>query len=119
MTLKEAFFSDLARHLQTWRDGLVAAVADPSTASTWAETMPSIERLHQKISSQEDLNDLQKVLDESLRGILHSTLVTIDGGSSASEVGNLALVDAATNEPLTTGALHEEFVDYLADRGMI
>jgi hypothetical protein len=36
-----------------------------------------------------------------------------------SDAGVVALVDADTNEPLTTGALHEEFVEFLAVRGWI
>ena len=119
MTLKEAFFKDLAHHVQIWRDDLVSAIADPASASKWAETAPSIQRLHEKITSRDDLENLRKVLDECFRGILHSTLVTIDGGTSSGEIGSLALVDADTNEPLTSGALHEEFADYLAAHDMI
>ena len=118
MSSKEAFFQDLARHLQTWRDDLVKAVADPRYA-VWAETQPAIERLNRKSFSEAELEDLRTVLDECFRGILHSVLVTIDGGTSMSNVGAMALVDADTNEPITVGALHEEFVEYLATRGLI
>lgn len=118
MTLKEAFYGDLARHLQMWRDDLVRAIADPESAS-WAETRPAVERLHEKRFSKAELEDLSAVLDECFRGILHSTLVTIDGGTVASEVGALALVDADTGEPITRGALHEEFVDFLSSRGLL
>jgi len=82
MTLEEAFFKDLAHHLQTWRDDLVKAIADPGSAAQWAETASAIERLHRKVGSPQDLDDLRAVLDECFRGILHSTLVTIDGGTA-------------------------------------
>lgn len=118
MTLREAFFEDLARHLQSWRDDLVKALEDPSSAA-WAETQPAIERLSQRAFSRAELEDLRSVLNECFRGLLHSTLVTIDGGTVASEVGGLALVDADTNEPVTSGALHEEFVEFLANRDLL
>lgn len=118
MSLKEAFFEDLARHLQVWRDDLVKAITDPAKAN-WAESQDAIDRLAQRGFSQADIDDLRTLLDECFRGILHSTLVTIDGGTVMSEVGTVALVDADTNIPLTTGALHEEFVEFLADRNLI
>lgn len=117
MNLKEAFFQDLAARLTTWRDDLVAAVKDPSTA-VWAESQPAIARLHGKLS-ESDIEDLRVVLDECFRGLLHSTLVTIDGGSDASTFGNLQLIDAATGQTLTDGALHEDFVEYLAAHDML
>lgn len=117
MTLKEAFFKDLARHLTTWRDDVVHAIEEPSTA-TWAESQPAIERLHRSCSNV-NAEDLREVLNECLRGLLHSTLVTIDGGTDISAAGRLELIDGDTRQPLTTGALHEEFFEYLASEGLI
>ena len=117
MTLKETFFEDLSRHLQTWRDDIVEAVADPVTAA-WSDSQQAYERLQAKSFSAKDLEDLRAVLDECLRGLLHSTLVTIDGGTALSRYGGVVLVDAATGEQLTTGALHEEFIEFLVQRGL-
>jgi hypothetical protein len=117
MTLKEAFFKDLAHHLVMWRDDLVAAIKDPSTA-TWADSQSVLERLNLQCGGI-DAEDLRAVLNECFRGILHSTLVTLDGGSDVSETGTLQLIDADTQQPLTAGALHEEFFQYLAEHDML
>jgi hypothetical protein len=117
ITLKEAFFKDLSRLLVMWRDDLVSAITNPATAG-WAETEAAIRRLHTQCSGMNP-EDLRVVLNECFRGILHSTLVTIEGGSESNEVGTLQLIDAATGQPLTTGALHEEFFEYLGDRNVL
>jgi hypothetical protein len=51
--------------------------------------------------------------------VLHSTLVTIDGGTELAEVGNLALINARTGEDLSADGLHEEFAEYLAEHGLL
>lgn len=116
--LKKAFFQDLARHMVLWRDSLVEAIADP-TAAEWSENRHAAERLHAKGFSEEDLANLRSLSDECFRGVLHSTLVTIDGGTELAEVGNLALINARTGEDLSADGLHEEFAEYLAEHGLL
>jgi hypothetical protein len=116
--LREAFFRDLARHLVLWRDSLVEAIANPASAG-WSENGQAAERLHAKGFTEEELGDLRRLSDECFRGILHSTLVTIDGGSALADVGNLALVNATTGEVLSEGGLHEEFAEYLAEHDLL
>lgn len=116
--LEEAFFADLARHMGTWRDDFVKAVADPSSAR-WSEHEGSFRTIHGKSFSTGELEDLRAVVGEALRGILHSTLASIDGATILTETGRLDLVDADTKEPLTEGALHEEFFGYLAEHDLL
>lgn len=116
--LEEAFLGDLARHIETWRDDVVKAVEDPASAR-WSEQGVSFRRLNAKLFSGSELEDLRSVLSEALRGILHSTLASIDGATILSSTGNLELVDAETKEPLTEGALHEDFFAYLAEHDLL
>ena len=116
--LKEKFYEQLARHLVKWRDAGVQAVKDPATAD-WLEMPLAAQRLHAKGWTTQELEDLRSLLSECCGGVLHATLVTLDGGSALADTGNVTLVDAATGKELTDGALHEEFAEVLARKGLI
>jgi hypothetical protein len=116
--LREKFYEQLARHLVKWRDAGVRAVNDPKTAD-WLEMPSAAQRLHAKGWTPQELEDLRSLLSECCGGILHSTLVTLDGGSALADTGNVKLIDEATGKELTEGALHEEFAEVLARKGLI
>ena len=116
--LEEKFFEDLCRHVEKWSDAAVKAVERPSTA-TWADSAEAFQRLNAKGWTAEDLKDLKATLIETADGVLHSTLVSIDGGSALASFGRLELIDAGARSPLSDGALHEDFAEYQAQHGLI
>ena len=52
-----------------------------------------------------------------MRGLLHSVLVTIDGGSRSAGIGRVSLVDA--DGRCAGEGLHEQFVDHLLRTGRL
>lgn len=116
--LEEAFFADLCRGIETWKQAAISAIEHPDSAR-WAECKDEIRALNQKNWNQAELRALGTLVQEVMAGVAHSILVAIDGGTALAETGRLRLVDAATGEDLSDGALHEDFADYQADRGLI
>mgnify|MGYP001564016802 CR=1 FL=1 len=76
-------------------------------------TQEAVSRI-KNVSGGEDHGNLQKIIGEAIAGTLHSVFVSIDGGTALSDQGKaLELIERKTGEPLTTGALHENFIAYL------
>jgi hypothetical protein len=71
-----------------------------------------LEEIRKLNLSDNDLKNLQKIVEDAIIGAVHSIFVSIDGGTALSDEGKaLELTDKKTGEPLTTGALHENFMD--------
>jgi len=61
--------------------------------------------------SETDLKSLEKIIKDAIMGAIHSTFVSIDGGTALSDKGKaLDLVDYETGKSLADGALHESFM---------
>ncbi len=66
--------------------------------------------------SKEDKQAYEKVLDEAIKGAIHSILVMLDGGDELTDKFNVDLINADSKESLKEKiALHEEFFSYLLD----
>jgi hypothetical protein len=71
-------------------------------------------RIRELKLSETDLKSFRMVIQDSIIGAVHSIFVSIDGGTAISSNGRaLQLVDAKTGVPITSGALHENFMDVL------
>ncbi|WP_261384274.1 histidine kinase [Planococcus sp. CPCC 101016] len=82
----------------------------------WSQVEEEYKVLRTKITSQAEREAYQKVVDEVIKGVMHSVLVMIDGGDELAENVLIDLTERDTNESLSgQTALHEEFFGYLLD----
>lgn len=82
----------------------------------WSDCEEEYKILQNLINTEEKKLAYEKVLDEVLKGAMHSILVMIDGGDDLSDKLTLDLIVEQTKESLKKGvALHEEFYRYLLD----
>ncbi|GAC44347.1 hypothetical protein [Paenibacillus popilliae] len=83
----------------------------------WSEVEDEYEILQKKLTSQEEREAYQKVVDEVIKGVMHSILVMIDGGDELADKILLDLTERDTNKSLSKQtALHEEFYSYLLEK---
>jgi hypothetical protein len=85
-----AFLKALAMAKASWKAAAAEGIA--SDAVPWAENDSAWRKLAQSLSS-EDRAAFLSVVDDLLSGIIHSTLVTLDGGSALSETTLLTIQD--------------------------
>ena len=65
----------------------------------------------------EDKQAFKKIMDESIRGAIHSILVMFDGGDELTDSFSIDLINVETKESLKKGiSLHEQFFSYLIDK---
>jgi len=82
----------------------------------WSEVEDQYRILHDKLFTMEDKDAFKKVLNELIKGTIHSILVMIDGGDDLADKFTTDLIDQETKESLKGGtALHENFYSYLID----
>lgn len=113
--LMTAFLEDLAQSMDYWVDTVVKAIEDPEGAIGLVGDPGPFQRLHAVLGDHMD--DLRIVLGEGMQGLLHSVLVTIDGGTASAELddGPVRLTDI-NGRDLPEG-LHEWFSGHLDDTG--
>jgi hypothetical protein len=71
-----------------------------------------LEEIRKLNLSDSDLGNLQKIIEDVISGTVHSIFVSIDGGTAISDEGKaLELIDKKAGNPITQGALHENFMD--------
>ncbi|MBI9051970.1 MAG: hypothetical protein JEZ00_21320 [Anaerolineaceae bacterium] len=97
--------------VQTSLEGL-----DEKADLIWSDYEDEYRYLQNNLSSDESKQAYEKVLDEVIRGVIHSILVILDGGDEVTDKLNIALINEDTKKSLKEGiALHEEFFSYLLD----
>jgi hypothetical protein len=83
----------------------------------WSDVNDKYEILRAKLTSREEREAYQKVVDEVIKGVLHSILVMIDGGDELADKLLLNLIERDTSRSLSEQtALHEEFYSYLLEK---
>ena len=97
--------------VQTSVEGL-----EPDTDLIWSDYEDEYAHLQKSLLSDADKQAYQKVLDEALKGAIHSILVMLDGGDELTDEFNIDLINADSKKSLKEKiALHEEFFRYLLD----
>jgi len=115
-SLEEAFFRELASHLDYWSDAGARMLTDPDEKLVWCVQPEPIRRLRAVIGC-EHTEDVREAVKQLLYGQLHSLLVSFDGGTSLVERHQLKITDQ-TGEALGS-ALHEDFTAYLFKTGRL
>ncbi len=77
-----------------------------------SEVKKELQEISRLNLSDFDLKNLQRIIEDSITGAVHSIFVSIDGGTGLSSEGKaLELIDLKTGKSVTEGALHENFMD--------
>lgn len=107
------FYKEVQESIIDSAVGAVLKIAD-ATEGEYSDVKKAYEVLASLNLDEKSKQALQDVIRDSVETAVHSIFVSIDGGTALSDEGKaLELVDLATGEPLTNGALHENFMDEL------
>lgn len=118
MATKNDLFEDMARALEAWSTAASEALTDPQSDLVWVEDeKPYREIQHALVAAGVARETLAKVLSECFRGLGHSFLVALDGGTALAEKGRLYVVDEHGRR--VGEGLHDDFVGYLIDTGRL
>ena len=80
----------------------------------WSDFEDEYIYLQKILTSEKDIQAYRKILDEIIRGVIHSILVMIDGGDELTDEFNVDLIDYKTKKSLKyNNNLHELFFEYL------
>lgn len=114
---EKKFYQETVKSIDRFTDILVNNIASGKVDPLTTESAAEYDILHKKEFSREELAALKKVLREKIIDVVHSLLVSIDGGTALSDSGKaLELIDTKENQPLTTGALHENFMELVVSK---
>jgi hypothetical protein len=113
---RAALFEQLARDVDYWCEYLTKSAAG-SPPKAGPDVRPAYERLRALSSSEGDREAVEVACRDTLYGLIHSILVSVDGGSRLAET---ARIDLVTDEGKSLGpGLHELFMDYLVGTNRI
>lgn len=97
--------------------GTTSDSLDDNTDLIWSEVEDEYRTIQRALTSQEEKEAYQKVVDEVIKGVLHSILVMIDGGDELADKLLLDLTERESSRSLSEQtALHEEFYSYLLEK---
>ncbi|MPM43185.1 hypothetical protein SDC9_89858 [bioreactor metagenome] len=87
-----------------------------NTDLIWSDVEEEYKILKDKIVSDDEKIAYEKILNEVIRGVIHSILVMIDGGDKLADNYTIDLIEQNTRISLKKNdVLHEAFIDYLLD----
>ena len=107
-----AFLKDLALSKDSWVAAAREGVTEPS--QLWFENEQAWKALAANLQTREAKEAFERVVTELLSGLVHSVLVTLDGGTQLAESTLLSITDGEGYEfsrhlheswPLYSGAL--------------
>ena len=82
----------------------------------WSEHEAEYKILQANILEKEEKIAYSKVIDEVIKGTMHSILVMLDGGDELTDKFNIDIINVDTKQSLKEDiALHEEFFEYLLE----
>lgn len=113
MEKQELLFEQLKRIKDYWVQTSLDSLKDGADL-IWSDCEEEYKLLGKLLDSEENRLAYKKVLNEILKGAIHSILVMIDGGDALADRFTIDLVVEQTQESLKKDtALHEEFYGYL------
>lgn len=112
---EEALFDDLAAALEYWKAGSVEALTDPDADLSWCDHPEEFRAIQTKLQFAPDRHALSTCMSEILRGLIHSVLVTLDGGTKMAESHELNVV--TQDGEVLSRTLHEGFIEHLIRSG--
>lgn len=89
---------------------------ETDTDLMWYDYEDDYVHLQKILVSNEDKQEYKNILDEAIKGAVHSILVMLDGGDELTDEFNIDLINTHSKKSLKNNiALHEEFFGYLID----
>lgn len=88
-----AFLKDLALAKSSWTSAAAEAISNPQSA-VWIENAEAWSKLSACAQDPEAKEAFVAVVSELLSGLVHSALVSLDGGSALAETTTLSVQDA-------------------------
>lgn len=88
-----ALLKDLALAKSSWTSAAAEAIAAPEDA-VWVENAEAWSKLSACVQAPEAKEAFIAVVSELLSGVLHSALVSLDGGSALADTTTLSVQDA-------------------------
>ena len=89
-----AFLEDLASAKASWLRAALQAIRSPTPDLAWTRDDAAWLKLREALSAAGCTEQFGVVIDELLAGLVHSFLVTLDGGSALAETTELTVLDA-------------------------
>ncbi len=115
MKKQQLLFANLKQIKDHWVNTAVSSL-EPNADLIWSNVEEDFNNLQKLFSTKEEKEAFRKVLNDIVAGVMHSTLVMIDGGDALADSIKIDLIDASSRESLKNNkALHEEFYGYLFD----
>ena len=116
MKEQELFYKRLKTIKDYWVQSSVESL-NKGADLIWSENEEDYVHLQDVLIAEKDKTAYKRILDETIKGAIHSILVMVDGGDELTDNFSIDLVNADTNTSLKEGiALHEEFISYLLDK---
>jgi len=117
MNIEKKFYLEVKDAIKKFSQYAIDGIKN-KTDIEFSDVKLDYEKIRELNLSDKDLHSLQRIIEDSIIGTIHSIFVSIDGGTALSgEKGAgekaLELIDRQTGKPLTDGALHENFMDVL------
>ena len=104
-----ALLKDLALAKSSWVSATAEAIKAPREAF-WVENNAAWSKLSEYLQCSEAKEAFVAVVSELISGVLHSTLVSLDGGSALAETTSLSIKDADGH--VFKRCLHEFWPEY-------
>lgn len=108
---EQALYDDLAATLDYWKVASVESLTDPDVDLSWCDHPTAFRTIQKKLQTSQDRDAIASCMSEILRGLIHSVLVTLDGGSKLAETHSFNLV--TSEGEMISSVLHEGFIDHL------
>ncbi|RVT84905.1 hypothetical protein [Inhella crocodyli] len=103
-----AFLLDLAAAKASWKAAAAAGISNPS--AVWIENANAWSKLSECLKQAGATENFVEVVSELMSGLLHSVLVSLDGGTSLAETTLISLRDEEGHE--FKRFLHEFWPEY-------
>ena len=117
MKTEQSLYEALANTYDHWLSTAVKSMENADSNLQWTDQPEAFQKLAEALRETENIPSFEQVLSEIIRGVLHSTLVTLDGGTTLAEKTNLTITDDNGYE--LHKYLHEEFVSFLLETGRL
>jgi len=122
-TIKEIgakFYLEILATIDIFVESMINDISQKTDNQSELDLTEKVKVLQQKNLSELELAALKMMVKGKMTGVIHSLLVTIDGGTALSDSGQaLELINRKTNQPLSAGALHENFIKMLQVKNLM
>jgi hypothetical protein len=116
MQEQELFFERLQSIKDYWVQISVESLENNADL-IWSENEQEYVKLKDVLVEDDDKQAYKKILDETIKGAIHSILVMLDGGDELTDSFSIDLINTETKKSLKEGiSLHEEFYSFLMDK---